>query len=300
MKKDKSFTDILARPGIALKLKALVLPSIRNGYERGTHYSLLPYGAEYLFAPKKDKEESEDTTSGLFSKLNSSLNKIAEKLFYPKLSNIHSYTNENTNNVHKEYSRVGKIISPLTELSFKINGMFHNQKKSEDATFGLYKNNSTFHTNNTPIKIHPLTSISLKANEMFRTQKPISDITGSLNKSNSIFTSNTTSTFNRINYPTITNSSVDATSILTKESYINLKDYMTGLNTLHNKREPIVKSNFVGVNPDRSFAKQKSNQYTITQNFGDIVIQPASMEMSVQQVKYKIEDVLRKVKNSLY
>ncbi len=98
------------------------------------------------------------------------------------------------------------------------------------------------------------------------------------------------------------NFSVSSGTYMTGKSSV-LNNYNTSKLSFDDRitrRESITNSTYLSGKQEPGNVRARTNQYHITQNFGDIVIQPATMEMSVQQMKYKIEDVLRQVRNSLY
>ena len=317
MNEDKSFTDILAKPGIALKLKALTLPSVRITYEGGQTYSLLPSNKGYFFASAKKEGEEEIVQSGLYGKLSASLNKIAEKL--SSRSAALSYFSSSEKNKHTLSERSSIENNTIRQSdSLRSEKFILSQISQTKSDKGTVIEKTIFSKQSTA-KDNSLASLSLKLNDLFRGQSGSKQTISSVNRGD-VFVNNSKqnnsnlsmtdhSVFNKGKSSSSSNSLVTNTNLATiskfssvqnQESMINLRDYAAGLSMLNGRREPITKSNFVGGNSDRTNVKPKAMQNYITQNFGDIIIQPTSLDVSVQQVKYKIEDVLRQVKDSLY
>lgn len=95
------------------------------------------------------------------------------------------------------------------------------------------------------------------------------------------------------------NSALKETSLLGRESSLKEKEADSRLRAVASK-EKLTNGDFSSIMMGNKKDEQSAPVYNITQNFGDIVIQPANVELGVHQLKGKLEDILRKVRDSVH
>jgi len=85
-----------------------------------------------------------------------------------------------------------------------------------------------------------------------------------------------------------------------RESIVHFREFTEALSLNHSGKKKLLDTEVLKriQIPERQQAEKAS--YTIHQNFGDIVVHPASMDVSMQQLKVKIQDILKEVRDSIY
>jgi hypothetical protein len=85
-----------------------------------------------------------------------------------------------------------------------------------------------------------------------------------------------------------------------KEAAYHFREVATLLQNNYVKKEKFLETESFRkiIFPEK--ASQEKPSYTIHQTFGDIIVQPGSIDVSMQQLKVKIQDILKQARDSVY